>query len=136
MKNVNLSTEDLDRLSSLLDSLEQAKRDKAEKNVIMNKIMDFFREQGIKSYRYGNIRIQFTDTRETNQFDVDMLRAKYPAIWEECHSVQVREPHLAVTKLKTKIKEEEDDVPTDEELLESMAEDLAAQPTVNDADGE
>ena len=126
MKNrPTLSTEDLARLSDLMDSLEQAKKDKNEKNVILNKIMDFFRMNGIKSYRYGDVRIQFTDERETNQFDVDILRAKYPEIWKECHSVVTREPHLAVTKLKSKKKaDDSDDLPTDEELLASMTEDL------------
>lgn len=127
--NVSLSTEDLNRLSNLIDSLEQAKKDKTEKNAIMNKIMDFFRANGIKSYRYGDIRIQFTDARETYQFDVDMLRAKYPEIWEECHSIKSRDPHLAVTKIKSKDSPEgDDDLPTDEELLANMM-DESEEPT-------
>ena len=81
-----LKTEDIERLETLLVNLEQAKKDKQEQNVIKDKIMDFMRQLKIKTFRQGNIVMRLTDTRTTNEFDVDMLREKYPAIWEECHS--------------------------------------------------
>lgn len=117
----NLQTTDLERLSQLLDSLAQAKEDSKEKKTIEEKIMVFFRENGIKSYRYGDIVIRFTDERTTNEFDVDLLRQRYPKIWEECHAENTRPPHLQIRKKKSKKADEEDDVPTDEELAEAMA---------------
>lgn len=118
MTNPKLNADDLSRLSDLMTALEQAKKDSVERKQILDKVMDFFRANNIKTYHYNDIVIRFTDSRETNQFDVQMLMQKYPEIWKECHSVVTRPPHLAVTKLK---KTEEDDVPSDEELLEAMA---------------
>lgn len=123
MKNPTLQTEDLERLSSLLDSLDQAKKDRNEKKVIEEKIMQFFRDTGIKTYRYGNVVIRFTDQRTTNEFDVDMLRQKYPKIWEECHSDNVRPPHLQIAKTNRKEvspEENSEDLPTEEELAEEL----------------
>lgn len=118
--NATLSATDLARLSDLMTALEQAKKDKNEQRVILDKIMDFFRANNIKTYHYNDIVIRFTDARQTNQFDVDMLQSKYPEIWEECHSVVTRPPHLQVKKLAKA--DDSDDVPSDEELLEAMSE--------------
>ena len=120
MKQNDLSTADLERLSALVASLEQAKKDKAEKNAIAEKIMEFFRSTGLKSFKYKDIVIRFTDERETTEFDVDMLREKYPEIWKECHSLNVRPPHLSIKKRT--VKEDDDDLPTDEELAEAANE--------------
>lgn len=105
--STNVSTVELDRLADLTDALLDAKKNKEERDVILNKIMDFFRENGIKSYRHGDIVIRFTDSRETNQFDVDLLKAKYPEIWTECHAVHVRAPHLSIKKSPVKDETEE-----------------------------
>ena len=113
-----LKTEDIERLETLLVNLEQAKKDKAEQNVIKDKIMDFMRQLGIKTFRQGNIVMRLTDTRTTNEFDVDMLREKYPQIWEECHSQKTRDPHLQIKRVASK-QDVEDDVPSDEELNEA-----------------
>lgn len=115
MANTNLKTEDIERLEELIDNLAQAKKDKAEQAVIKNKIMDFMRSLNIKTFRQGNIVMRLTDRRETNEFDVDMLRQKYPDIWKECHSKQVREPHLQIKKSVIV----QDDEPTEEELNEA-----------------
>ncbi len=111
-----LKTEDIERLEELIDNLAQAKKDKAEQAVIKDKIMDFMRSLNIKTFRQGNIVMRLTDRRETNEFDVDMLRQKYPEIWKECHSTQVREAHL---QIKKSIVIQHDDEPTDEELNEA-----------------
>lgn len=110
-----LQTQDLDRLDELMIRLEQAKKDKNEQSVIKNKIMDFMRELGLKTFRQGNITIRLTDARTTNQFDVDMLRIKYPAIWDECHSVQSRPAHLQI--IRKDIKDNTVEM-TDDELAE------------------
>ena len=115
MATQNLKTEDIERLEELMDNLAQAKKDKAEQAVIKNKIMDIMRSINIKTFRQGNIVMRLTDRRETNEFDVDMLRAKYPDIWKECHSKQVREPHLQIKKAVVV----QDDEPTEEELNEA-----------------
>lgn len=112
-----LKTEDLKRLETLMTNLEQAKKDKNEQSVIKEKIMDFMRELNIKTFREGNLVIRLTDKRTTNEFDVDMLREKYPQIWEECHSVQERPAHLQIKR--SKAVENEDDIPSDEELNET-----------------
>lgn len=124
MKNQTaLQTTDLERLSQLLDSLAQAKVDSKEKKEIEEKVMQFFRETGIKSYTYKDVTIQFTDERTTNEFDVDMLRQKYPKIWEECHSDQIRPAHLAIRKKKRPApRPEDDDLPTAAELMEEAME--------------
>lgn len=111
-----LKTEDIERLEELIDNLAQAKKDKAEQAVIKDKIMDFMRSLNIKTFRQGNIVMRLTDRRETNEFDVDMLRQKYPEIWKECHSTQVREAHL---QIKKSVVVQHDDEPTDEELNEA-----------------
>lgn len=111
-----LKTEDIERLEELIDNLAQAKKDKAEQAVIKDKIMDFMRSLNIKTFRQGNIVMRLTDRRETNEFDVDMLRQKYPEIWKECHSTQVREAHL---QIKKSVIAQHDDEPTDEELNEA-----------------
>lgn len=117
MATVNsLKTEDIERLEELIDNLAQAKKDKAEQAVIKDKIMDFMRSLNIKTFRQGNIVMRLTDRRETNEFDVDMLRQKYPEIWKECHSTQVREAHL---QIKKSVVVQHDDEPTDEELNEA-----------------
>lgn len=115
MATTNLKTEDIERLEELMDNLAQAKKDKAEQAVIKDKIMDFMRSLNIKTFRQGNIVMRLTDRRETNEFDVDMLRAKYPDIWKECHSTQVREAHLQIKKRVVV----QDDEPTEEELNEA-----------------
>lgn len=119
MKNANLTSEDLARLSQLLDSLNQAKKDKNEKSEIEVKIMDFFRQTGIKTYHYGDVTIRFTDERETNEFDVETLMSKYPEIWKECHAIHKRPPHLLIKKT-TRVSED-DDLPTPEEIMEEIA---------------
>lgn len=113
----DLQTTDLERLSELITALEKAKQDKAEKKVIVEKIMDFFRENDIKTYHYGDLLIRFTDERTTIQFDVEMLQSKYPEIWKECHSEKVRQPHLQIKKTTKKTENPEDDFvpPEDEE---------------------
>lgn len=111
-----LKTEDISRLETLMSSLEQAKKDKAEQNLIKDKIMDFMRELNIKTFREGGLVIRLTDKRTTNEFDVDMLREKYPKIWEECHSIKERPAHLQIKKSNAVNK---DDEPTDEELDET-----------------
>lgn len=111
-----LKTEDISRLEALMSNLEQAKKDKAEQNLIKEKIMDFMRELNIKTFREGGLVIRLTDKRTTNEFDVDMLREKYPKIWEECHSIQERPAHLQIKRSKVVNK---DDEPTDEELDET-----------------
>lgn len=120
MKQSDLSTADLERLSALLDSLDKAKKDRAEKDAISEKIMDFFRSTGLKSFKYKDIVIRFTDERETTEFDVDILREKYPEIWQECHGTNVRPPHLSIKKRV--VKDDEDDLPTDEELAGAIDE--------------
>lgn len=115
MATTNLKTEDIERLETLMDNLAQAKKDKAEQAVIKDKIMDFMRSLNIKTFRQGNIVMRLTDRRETNEFDVDMLRQKYPEIWKECHSTQVREAHLQIKKRVVV----QDDEPTEEELNEA-----------------
>ena len=94
----NLSTTDMERLSVLMDNLEKAKGDENEKKVIMAKIMDFFRQTGMKSFRYGDIVVRFVETRTTEAFDVDLLREKYPTIWAECHTTQFRPATISITK--------------------------------------
>ena len=121
--NVELTTQDLERLSGLLTSLEKAKRDKNEKSAIEARIMDFFRQTGIKTYRYKDVVIRFTDERKTVQFDADMLRMKYPEIWKECHSEQTRPPHLQIKKTSTVEDPEETGAPTVEEIAEELAND-------------
>lgn len=115
MATTNLKTEDIERLEELMDNLAQAKKDKAEQAVIKDKIMDFMRSLNIKTFRQGNIVMRLTDRRETNEFDVDMLRQKYPEIWKECHSTQVREAYLQIKKRVVV----QDDEPTEEELNEA-----------------
>lgn len=115
MATTNLKTEDIERLETLMNNLAQAKKDKAEQAVIKDKIMDFMRSLNIKTFRQGNIVMRLTDRRETNEFDVDMLRQKYPEIWKECHSTQVREAHLQIKKRVVV----QDDEPTEEELNEA-----------------
>ena len=122
MKNANLQTSDLERLSQLLDSLNQAKKDRNEKAVIEEKIMEFFRQTGIKTYHYGDVTIRFTDSRETNEFDVDLLRQKYPDIWKECHSTNTRPPHLQIKKSTRKYEEDEN---SGEPSLEELGEELS-----------
>lgn len=100
-----LNSKDMDRLSALVDRLENAKGDEREKELIMEKIKEFFRETGMKSFRYNDIVIRFTDDRVTNQFDVDILREKYPEIWLECHSDKVRPAYVSITKQPLKKQE-------------------------------
>ena len=111
----NLKTEDLNRLSTLMTDLADARANKAEANAIKEKIMDFMRETGIKSFRENGLYIRFTEARTTNEFDAELLRTKYPDIWKECHSEQVRPAHLLIKK----VAKPKDDEPTDEELDEA-----------------
>lgn len=97
-----LNSKDMERLSELMSSLEKSKGDEYEKKLIEEKIKDFFRETGMKSFRYNDIVIRFTDDRTTEQFDVDMLREKYPEIWAECKSVKVRPAYLYIRKEPSK----------------------------------
>lgn len=113
----NLSTTELDRLSELMTALENAKKNKAESEVIKNKIMDFMEQNNIKTFRHNDILIRYTPQRTTNEFDVFMLKEKYPKIWEECHSDQIRQPHLQIKRTAP----EKDDEPTDEELGEVLS---------------
>ena len=116
MKN-NLSTTDLDRLEELMTELSNAKKSKKESEVIKDKIMDFMEQNNIKTFRHNGILIRFTPSRSTFEFDVQLLKSKYPKIWEECHSNQMRPPHLLIKKTTV---ENEDDEPTDEELNEAI----------------
>lgn len=111
----NLKTEDLNRLNTLMTDLADARANKAEANAIKTKIMDFMRESNLKSFCENGLYIRFTEARTTNEFDVELLRKKYPDIWKECHSEQVRLAHLSIKKV-AKPKDEE---PTDEELDEA-----------------
>lgn len=95
----DLQEKDLSKLSKLLDSLEKAKRDKMESQVIMDKLIEFFRETGLKSYKTSDLVIRFVDERKTLQFDAELLQIKYPEIWKECHSERVRKPHLSIKKI-------------------------------------
>lgn len=115
-----ISTIDLDRLQDLLDLFNKAKEGSREAQSIKLKLMDFFREQGIKTFKYKNILIRFTEGRETNEFDVHVLMDKYPEIWKECHSLNYREPHISIKKINAK-KDEDSGEPTEEEIAESMA---------------
>ena len=111
----NLKTEDLQRLNALMTNLTEAKANKAEANAIKEKIMDFMREAGIKTFRANGLFLRLTEERTTNEFDADMLRAKYPDIWKECHSEKVRAAHLQIKKVAP----DAEDEPTDEELSEA-----------------
>lgn len=111
----NLKTDDLKRMNALMTSLAEAKANKAEANAIKEKIMDFMRETGIKTFRENGLLLRLTDERTTCEFDVDLLRTKYPEIWKECHSEKVRAPHLSIKKVSMP----EDEEPTDEELDEA-----------------
>lgn len=113
--STELTTTELDRISDLTDALLAAKKDRSERDVILSKIMDFFRENKIKTYRHGDIVIRFTDERTTNQFDVDMLRMKYPEIWTECHANHVRPAHLAIKKIPVKEDPDDNEEPEDED---------------------
>ena len=113
----NLSTTELDRLSELMTELENAKKNKAESEVIKDKIMAFMEQNNINTFRHNDILIRYTPKRTTNEFDVFMLKDKYPDIWEECHSNQVRPPHLQIKRTSP----EKDDEPTDEELNEAIS---------------
>ena len=97
----------MERLSDLMDNLEKAKGDEAEKKVILDKIMEFFRQTGMKSFRYGDIVVRFVEARTTDAFDVDMLREKYPTIWAECHTTQFRPATISISKKPLAKKEEE-----------------------------
>lgn len=111
----NLTTNDLARLNALMTDLVEAKANKAEANSIKTKIMDFMRNTGIKSFRENGLYIRFTEARTTCEFDVELLRTKYPDIWKKCHSEQVRPAHLSIKKVPMP----EDEEPTDEELDEA-----------------
>lgn len=94
----SLQEKDLAKLSDLMSALEAAKKDKAEKEVIVLKLMEFFRETGLKSYKTDSLIIRFVDTRETSQFDPELLQEKYPEIWKECHATKQRPPHISIKK--------------------------------------
>lgn len=119
---VNLTTEDLENLSKLMATLDDAKFARDQKKVIEGKIMDFFRQVGINTYHYGDILMRFTEERDTNQFDVEMLKTKYPEIWKECHSVNRRPPHLLIKKVakKKNVDGEEDFIPPEDEETETV----------------
>ena len=95
----DLQDKDLSKLSKLLDNLEKAKRDKMESQVIMDKLVEFFRETGLKSYKTSELIIRFVDERKTVQFDAELLQSKYPEIWKECHTEHIRKPHLSIKKI-------------------------------------
>lgn len=97
---MNIENIDLNRLLELITALEAAKASKEERDTINTMLIDFFRETGLKSYKTDDLIIRFVDERETNQFDVDMLKDKYPDIWEECHSPKIRPPHISIKKIE------------------------------------
>lgn len=113
-----LTTEEMNRLNDLLASLEQAKKDKRETESIKEKIMNFMRENKMKSFKYNNIVMRLSDERTTVAFDIDLLRQDYPEIFEKCHSTQVRPAHLSIKRVGGKVADEK---PTDEELMETLS---------------
>lgn len=115
MKNVNLTTDDLDRLGQLMTDLANAKRSKKESDLIRSKIMDFMRENNIKSFKHNDIMLRFVDERKTIQFDSQMLKDKYPEIWLECHSEATRPANLIIRRTTP-----DKDAPTDEELADAI----------------
>lgn len=115
MKNQNLTTEDLDRLEQLMKDLANAKQSKAESNLIRAKIMDFMRANNIKSFKHNDIMLRFVEERTTIQFDVQLLKSKYPDIWKECHGEAMRPADLIIQRTTP-----DKDDPTDEELAEAI----------------
>lgn len=116
MKQKDLTSEDLSKLDGIMTAMSDAKLKREEKNVIVEKLIDFFRSTGLKSIRHEDLVIRFSDSYETKQFDPDMVRTKYPEIWVECHSVVVRPPHVSIKRhVPKEVPEtEEDDVPETE----------------------
>lgn len=111
MKNTNLTTDDLDRLEQLMTELANTKQTKKESELIRSKIMDFMRENKIKSFKHNDIMLRFVDERKTIQFDSRMLKEKYPDIWLECHSEATRPVNLIIQRTTS-----DKDEPTGEEL--------------------
>ena len=103
----NLQSKDLDRLSQIMTELAKAKNSKAEQNVIKNKLIDFFRETGLKSYKTDELVIRFVEERYTNQFSEEKLQSLYPEIWKECHDNVKRPPHISIVPIKAASKEPE-----------------------------
>lgn len=94
--NTNLTEADVARFDALTVALEAAKNDKKEREIINQKLIEFFRAHNLKSFKTEKYVIRFADARETNQFDAELLQSKYPEIWKECHTIAKRKPHISV----------------------------------------
>lgn len=105
-----LNANDLKRLAELMDNLNNANLDRKESDIIKDKLKAFFKATGLKSYRYGDMVIRFVDDYESRSFDLDMLRERYPAIFDECHSTIIKPCILSIAKRPLKRKKNEEDI--------------------------
>jgi hypothetical protein len=94
-----LTDADMARLSEIMTELGTANANKEEKNKIKEKLIAFFRQTGLKSYRTKDLVLRFVDERDTMAFDVEMLQTKYPEVWKECHTKHHRDANVNIRKI-------------------------------------
>lgn len=96
-----MSDQDIKRMSDLVDRLNQARKDSAEADSIKERMMEFMRGLGLKSYKANDLTLRLVDERRTNTFNIGLLRQKYPDIYAECFGEKVIPARLFVEKQPT-----------------------------------